>query len=407
MRYGLLGRRLGHSLSPLIHGYLAPYSYELFEREEGELEAFFRDDSIRAFNVTIPYKVHAYHACDEVSETAQAIGSVNTVVRHADGTLFGDNTDVFGFSFMAKCAGADFKGKKVLILGSGGASRTVQYVCKTAGAREVLVVSRNGSVNYENVFEHADAELLVNTTPVGMYPNNGASPLDLTGFPNLECVLDLIYNPMKTALLLQAEAHGIPNANGLSMLVAQALRSAERFLGTAIDETKIGEIERVVTLSRRNIVLIGMPGCGKTTVAAALAKRLDRPAVDTDALVEATDGRRIPEIFAAEGEASFRGKETAAARQLGKELGQVIATGGGCMMKQENRDALRQNGFVVWLRRPLEKLARDGRPLSADSAALKTMYSQRKGVYKAAADVTVDVDDSIQTTVERVISCVC
>ncbi|MBQ5970738.1 MAG: AAA family ATPase [Clostridia bacterium] len=407
MRTGLLGRKLAHSLSPLIHGYLAPYRYELFEREEAELPAFFADESIRAFNVTIPYKVHAFHACDELSDTAKAIGSVNTVVRRADGTLFGDNTDAFGFSYMAKQAGAEFKNKKVLILGSGGASRTVQVVTKAAGACEVIVVSRSGNVNYNNVFDHADAQILVNTTPVGMYPKCGVSPLDLTPFRSLECVLDLIYNPLKTALLLQAEALGIPYANGLSMLAAQALRSAERFLDTIIDETKIGEIERAVTMGRRNIVLIGMPGCGKSTVAAALAKRLDRPAVDTDVLVEATDGRSIPAIFAEDGEAAFRNKETAAARQLGAELGQVIATGGGCMMRAENRDALRQNGFVVWLRRPLEQLARNGRPLSVDAAALKAMYSQRKGVYEAASDVIVDVDDSIETTVERVISCVC
>lgn len=407
MRYGLLGRSLSHSLSPLIHSYFAPYRYELFEREESELPAFFADTSICAFNVTIPYKVHAFHACDALSETAKMIGSVNTVVRRADGTLYGDNTDAFGFLYMAKRAGVDFKGKKVLVLGSGGASRMVQAVCRMEKAGEVIVVSRSGSVNYENVTRHVDAQVLVNTTPVGMYPHNGSSPLDLSCFKKLECVLDLIYNPMKTALLLQAEERGIPFENGLSMLVAQALRSAERFLDTMMDDKRIDEVIDAVTKDRRNIVLVGMPGCGKSTVAAALAKRLGRVAADTDALVEQTAGHTIPEIFASEGEAAFRDKETAAAQTLGAKLGQIIATGGGCLMRKENRDALRQNGFLVWLRRPVEKLARAGRPLSTDLDALNDMYSHRKGVYEAAADAVVDVDDAIETTVERVISCVC
>ena len=240
--YGLLGRKLSHSLSPQIHALFGSYPYELFCREPEELDEFFSDRTLKAYNVTIPYKVDAYNHCDELSPTAKKIGSVNTVVRKADGTLYGDNTDYFGFDYMSESCGADYKNKKVLVLGSGGASLTVCTVAKDCGAREIIVVSRSGENNYENIHNHYDADIIVNTTPVGMFPNNGERLLDLTKFTNLSNVLDLIYNPCKTALLLDAEELGIPCANGLTMLVAQGLRAAEQFPDITLGDVKIENV---------------------------------------------------------------------------------------------------------------------------------------------------------------------
>ena len=405
-RFGLLGRKLSHSLSPQIHALFGDYSYELFEREPDELDAFFADTSLTGFNVTIPYKLEALRRCDALSETAQRIGAVNTVIRRADGTLFGDNTDAFGFSFMAAQCGVSFEGKKVLILGTGGASRTVQTAAADGGAKEIVLISRSGENNYQNLSCHADADVLVNTTPVGMFPNNLEAPLDLTLFQNRPAVLDLIYNPRRTALLLQAQALGLPNANGMAMLVAQGKRSAELFLGQPLDDSIISRATKTMLQNQSNLVLIGMPGCGKSTVAALLGKRLGRTVLDTDAEVEAQAGKSIPQIFAEQGEAAFRNAETAACEALGKQLGAVIATGGGAILRKRNRDALRQNGVIVYLRRSIDTLARDGRPLSKDRAALQAIYHERKDIYESFADFTVDVDDDANETAERILSCI-
>lgn len=406
LRFGLLGRKLSHSLSPQIHALFGDYRYDLFEREPEELDAFFADRSLAGFNVTIPYKVEAMQRCDVLSETAKHIGAVNTVIRRPDGTLFGDNTDCFGFLFMAQRSGVSFSGKKVLILGSGGASRTVQTAVTDEGAKEVVVVSRSGENNYENISCHADADVIVNTTPVGMFPNNLESPVDLSLFKNRPAVLDLIYNPRRTALLLQAETLGLPNGNGMTMLVAQGKRSAEQFLASPLDDRIIDRVTAQMLLQQTNLVLIGMPGCGKSTVAALLGEKLNRPVFDTDATVETAKGKTIPQIFAESGEAAFREAETAACGALGKQLGAIIATGGGAVLRERNRDALRQNGTVIYLRRNITELARDGRPLSKDRAAVEALFEQRKEIYERFADFTVDVDNNAQITTERVISCI-
>ena len=406
MQFGLLGRSLAHSLSPEIHAFFGSYPYALYCREENELPAFFADRSIDGFNVTIPYKFAAFRACDTLSEKAKRIGAVNTVLRLKDGTLYGDNTDWFGFSYLAKRCGVSFAKKKVVVLGSGGASQTVQVVAKDQGADAVVVISRKGEDNYENLSRHFDAEILVNATPVGMYPNNLQSPVSLDGFDRLEAVLDLIYNPMETALLRQAKEKGVVYGNGLAMLVAQALPAARLFTGEdlpdSLIETTIAAIER----ERRNLILIGMPGCGKSTVGNLLSQATGKAFFDTDAMVEVTAGTTIPTIFASKGETAFRDMETEAVKEAGKQLAAVIATGGGSVLREENRAALQQNGVVIYLKKDLSSLARDGRPLSKDAAAVHALFEKRKPIYETFADYVVDVDDDPQITTERVIACI-
>lgn len=404
--YGLLGRTLSHSLSPQIHAHFYSQPYELFCREPEELDAFFADKSLKAYNVTIPYKVEAYNRCDRLSDTAKKIGSVNTVIRLEDGTLYGDNTDYFGFSYMSASCGADYNGKKVLVLGSGGASLTVYAVAEDCGAREIIVVSRNGENNYQNLSLHYDADIIVNTTPVGMYPHNGERLIDITKFTRLQCVLDLIYNPCKTQLLLDAEELVIPHANGLTMLVAQALRSAEQFIGKKLGDETIERVYNAVLSEQKNIVLIGMPGCGKSTVGKLLCEKLGREVLDTDSEIVKADGRTIPEIFSAEGEGFFRQLETQVVKNVGKQLGKIVATGGGAVMKKENRDALKQNGTVIYLKKDLSLLSLDGRPLSKDEDAVRKIYEARKDTYEAFADYTVEVSDDADITAERVIKCI-
>ena len=406
MQFGLLGRSLAHSLSPEIHAFFGSYPYALYCREENELPAFFADRSIDGFNVTIPYKLAAFRACNTLSENAKRIGAVNTVLRQKDGTLFGDNTDWFGFSYLAKRCGVSFIGKKVVVLGSGGASRTVQVVAKDQGAREVVVISRSGKDNYENLSRHFDADVLVNATPVGMYPRNLQSPVLLDGFNLLEAVLDLIYNPMETALLRQAKERGVRCGNGLAMLVAQALPAARLFTGEDLPDSLIETTIAAIEQQRRNLILIGMPGCGKTTVGKLLSKATGKGFFDTDAMVEASTGTTIPAIFATQGETAFRDLETEAVKEAGKRLSAVIATGGGSILREENRAALQQNGVVIYLRKDLNQLARDGRPLSKDAEAVRALYEERKPIYESFADYIVDVDDDPQITTERVIACI-
>lgn len=403
--YGLLGRKLSHSLSPQIHSLFGDYPYELFCREPDELDSFFADKKINAFNVTIPYKVEAYNRCDVLSETAQKIGSVNTVVRRADGTLYGDNTDYFGFSEMAKRYGADFKGKKVVILGSGGASRTVRCVAEDNGAAEVVTVSRSGENNYENISMHSDADILVNTTPVGMFPENGRSPVDLKLFKKLSCVLDLIYNPAKTQLLLDADEMKIPNGNGLYMLVAQGLRSAEIFFGKKFDAALIDSAYKKIKTENANIILIGMPGCGKSTAGKILAEKTGKKFIDSDGEIEKKNGRKISEIFSENGEDFFRKTETEIIKEIGKNFGCIIATGGGSVLKKENRDALIQNGITVYLKKETSLLSLDGRPLSKDGNTVEKLFIERKAIYEAFAGFSVEVSEDPETTAERVMEC--
>lgn len=401
LKCGLLGEKLGHSYSPQIHSMLADYEYKLFEKSPEELEDFLKSGEFDGLNVTIPYKKSVMPYCAELSPTAAQIGSVNTIVRRSDGSLYGDNTDAFGFENLIVHNGIEVKGKKALVLGTGGASVTAQAVLKNLGASEVVVISRNGEDNYENIAKHADAEIIANTTPVGMYPNNGKAAVDLTQFPKLSGVLDVVYNPARTALLLQAEKLCIPCAGGLYMLVSQAKRSCELFTGKSIPDSEIDRIERVLSHQMQNIVIIGMPGSGKTAVSTMLAERLGRKIFDTDTIVSEKAGMTIPEIFAAQGEAGFRKLETEATAEVGKLSGNIISTGGGVVTVADNYELLHQNGVIVWIERDTNKLARDGRPISL-SSDLNELYAARLPLYEHFADIKADNNGDINDTVNAI-----
>ena len=397
---GLLGETLGHSYSPMIHHELASYEYRLFEVPKAQLDGFLTSGGWDGLNVTIPYKKAVVPYCTELSEAAERLQSVNTIVRRRDGTLYGDNTDLYGFLYMVRRSGIDPAGKKALVLGSGGASVTVKAALEQLGAH-VTVISRSGPDNYENLDRHADARIIANTTPVGMYPRNGAAAVDLRQFPDCEGVLDIVYNPARTALLLQAEQLCIPHAGGLSMLVAQAKRSSEQFSGAVIDDSALERVERTVNSHLRNIILIGMPGSGKSTVAAALGKALGREVVEADALIAEKAGMSIPEVFAQSGEEGFRALETAVLSEQGKRSGIILSTGGGCVTRPENYPLLHQNGTIFCLTRSLSKLPTDGRPIS-QSTDLAQLYARRKPLYEQFADVTVSNDGPLESTLNTI-----
>lgn len=398
MEYGLIGEKLVHSYSPQIHALLADYDYILCPLPKEQLHTFMTDASFKGINVTIPYKKDVVPYCSALSEDAKEIGCVNTIVKRPDGTLFGHNTDIAGFINMLQHAGIEAAGKKTVILGSGGTSLTASIALKRLKAKEVVVISRSGENNYAALYEkHRDAQLLVNTTPVGMYPGNGQSPADLSRLPHLESVADVIYNPEKTALILQAEMLGLKTVSGLYMLVSQARKASEMFTGQSIPEEKDAAITAVIKQQTLNLVLIGMPGCGKTTIGQALAEKMNRPLVDTDRLIEEKAGKTIPQIFAQDGEDYFRSLETQVLREACAMQGCVITTGGGAVLKEENRLAMCQNGRVCLIQRPLELLARDGRPLSQGDHAIENLWNQRKALYELAADYVIENNDTVAT----------
>lgn len=391
MKCGLLGRKLGHSYSPQIHASLGDYPYFLFEKEPGEIENFLKSSDFTGINVTIPYKKTVIPYLDELTPVAKKMGAVNTIVRRPDGSLLGHNTDYFGFLSLVKHSGIQVAGKKALVLGSGGASNTAVQALLALGAVPI-VISRSGENNYENLHLHTDASVIVNTTPVGMYPKNGASPVDLGQFHQLEGVLDVIYNPAKTKLLLDAETRGIPTENGLWMLVAQAKEAAEYFTGSPISDEKIAIIHKKLSVQMKNIALIGMPGCGKTTVGRQLAQKLGRKFVDLDDEVVKLAGMSIPDIFAREGEAGFRMWETKVLEAFSKESALILATGGGCVTREENYPLLRQNSVVCWLKRDISCLPTDGRPLS-QAGKLEEMYRVRRPLYEKFSDFCMQSDE--------------
>ena len=402
LRCGLLGEHLGHSYSPRIHALLGGYSYELFEVRPEDLESFLKSAAFDCLNVTIPYKQAVLHYCAALSEAAQHIGSVNTILRRSDGSLYGDNTDGEGFRWLLERSGGIRPGATALVLGRGGASLTVQAVLRSFGA-EVVVLSRSGPCGYDSLPQHRDAVLIVNATPVGMYPGNGQRLIDLDLLPNCRCVLDLIYNPARTRLLLDAEARGIPCEGGLPMLVCQAKCAAECFTGRAIPDSRCEEILCQLQSETENIILVGMPGCGKTTLGRALAEALGRPFFDADEEIVKVIGCDIPTYFAREGEAAFRRAETAVLAELGKLSGAVIATGGGCVTRPENYPLLHQNGRIVWLQRVLSALPRAGRPIS-EATDLQELYAQRRDSYEAFADLAVGNNGEIDIVLAAIIS---
>lgn len=399
--FGLLGRKLGHSWSVPIHTALGCQGYRLIELEPEELEGFLRQPNIGGLNVTIPYKRDVMPFCDVIDPMAQAIGSVNTLTRRADGKLYAFNTDAAGFCWMAERAGISFTGKKAVVLGSGGASLTAVACAKKLGAREVVVISRSGENNYGNLARHADTDIVVNTTPVGMYPNTGVAAVDLTFFPRCSGVLDVVYNPRRTALLLQAEALGIPCSDGLPMLVAQAKAAEEHFFEKPIPDS---ENERILALLRQectNIVLIGMPGCGKTTVGQALAELTGREAIDIDRRIVERAGCSIPEIFAQGGETAFRTLEREETAEAGKLSGKIILTGGGVIKDARNYGPLHQNGRIYHLIRDLDILPTDGRPLS-QTTDLSAMWAERAPLYARFRDAEIENNGSVRETAQAI-----
>lgn len=400
MQCGLLGRKLGHSYSPQIHGQLASYDYSLFEKEPEELEGFLKNGNFAGLNVTIPYKKDVIPFLDQLSPVARRLGAVNTIVRRGDGSLVGHNTDYFGFRYLVQQSGLDVRGKKVLVLGSGGASNTAVAALQELGAR-VVIISRSGENNYGNLHLHANASVIVNTTPVGMYPNTGVSPIDLGCFPQLEGVLDVVYNPARTQILLDAENRGLVAMNGLWMLVAQAKESAEWFSGETIPDSRIVQIHAALQAQMENIILVGMPGCGKTTIGRLLARETGKQFVDADEALEARVGRKITDIIPTDGEAAFRCLETETLAELGKQSGFVIATGGGCVTQERNYPLLHQNGTILWLTRALDKLPIEGRPLS-QTGKLQQMLATRQPMYRRFADAVIENDGTVEETLAQI-----
>ena len=388
MEYGLIGAKLGHSHSPRIHGAFFNYNYILRELTAEELPGFLERRDFKGLNVTIPYKQAVIPFCSALGETARRIGSVNTLVVRPDGSLYGDNTDHYGMCYAIRRAGIDLAGQHVLVLGSGGTSLTARAAAADLGAARITVVSRRGPVDYTNVYDLQDAGAVINTTPLGMFPNNGTSPLDLSRFPRLTGVVDVVYNPLRTALLLQAEKLGIPHANGLDMLVAQAKLAGELFTGQKISDVRLDAVCREMTAQLTNIILIGMPGSGKSTVGRAVAEKLGRQFYDADAV---------------EGEAAFRNLEHAALSDLCRQSGVVIATGGGAVCFARNLPLLWENGRVYCLRRPVDLLPTAGRPLSTSRLRLEEMERERAPFYRRAAHCTVDNGGPLEQTVTEIL----
>ena len=396
MKYGLIGEHLTHSYSCEIHAQIADYEYELHELAPSELGGFLTKREFNAINVTIPYKQDVIPYLDGISDTAKRIGAVNTIVNRG-GKLYGDNTDFAGMLALAKHIGVDMKGKKVLILGTGGASKTGHALAEYMGAESVYYVSRsgkNGSITYEQaVSEHSDAQVIINATPVGMFPKQGGRPIDISVFPKLEGVLDAIYNPLRTNLILDAQERGIPAEGGLYMLSAQAVHAAAVFQDIPLDESLVYKAFKSVKNDKQNIVLIGMPSSGKTTVGRILAEKCGKELADTDEYIVKKIGMPIADFFAKHGEAEFRKIEKETVAGLASTGGKIIATGGGAVLDAENVRALKQNGVLVFLdRRPENLIATDDRPLSSRRSALEKLYAERYDIYCAAAEVHIDAN---------------
>ena len=407
MTYGCIGRRLPHSFSKEIHQKLGPENYDLIELEPEDVEPFLQKKDFKAINVTIPYKETVIPYLTYISETAAAIGAVNTVVNHG-GELYGFNTDCAGLTALIQRNVDDLTGKKALVLGTGGTAKTAVYTLKTLGAAEVYKVSRNpkgeGVVSYEDAKSlHADAFLIVNATPVGMFPKIDESPLDLARFASLGAAIDAVYNPLRTRFVLEAHRLGLRAEGGLYMLVEQAVRAYELFHLTTLPQGTTERVYKEILANKENVVLVGMPGCGKSAIARLLAGRTGREALDTDKLVFLNEGRRPADVIREDGEKAFRDFETEAVREVSSRSGVVIATGGGAVLREENVRLLKMNGRIYFRDRPIDCIRpTPTRPLSADPEALKKRYEERLPLYIAAADETVDTGDDLQAAVDEI-----
>lgn len=406
MEYGLIGEKLGHSFSKTVHNLIGGYNYELKEIAKEELESFIKAKTFKGINVTIPYKEAVIPYLDSIDESAKKIGAVNTVVNK-DGKLFGYNTDFYGLKALIEKSNIEIKDKKVLILGSGGTSKTAFAVAKEMGAKEILIVSRNladGLITYEQAYKnHSDAEVIINTTPVGMYSKIGIKPIEIDSFGNLCGVIDVVYNPLNSALVTEAKLKGIKATGGLYMLISQAVFAAEKFLDIVILKTQTDRIYTEILNDKRNIVLIGMPSSGKSTVGKELAKKMGKDFFDSDNEIEKIINMDIPQFFKEYGEKQFREIESMVIANLSLKQSSVIATGGGAVLNSRNIDLLKENGFVVFLDRSIENLiATDDRPLASSKEMLQKRYDERYEIYCESADFKIDANGTVEQNVNKV-----
>ena len=407
MDYGLIGEKLGHSYSKLIHEKFGFYTYELKEIPRDELDAFMRAKDFKGINVTIPYKQDVIKYLDYVDDKASTIGAVNTVVNK-DGKLYGYNSDYFGLKTLLDCNEFDLKNKKVLILGTGGTSKTAYAVCEDSGASFLCKVSRSakdGALSYEDVYEkHSDASYIVNTTPAGMYPNLDGMSVDLRRFTNLEGVADVIYNPLRTRLIEEAEELEIKNCSGLRMLVYQAVAACEFFIGKKPDDNVSESIITELVNENENIVLTGMPGSGKSTIGKELSASLKKEFIDTDALIVEREKREISDIFATDGEAYFRNVEKEVIKEVSLRKNVIISTGGGCILNPENIKNLKANGRIFFLdRKPEDLVPTDDRPLANEKSKIMKLYEDRLPIYQRTADYIINGEVGISQTVQDII----
>ena len=398
---GILGEHLSHSFSPFIHSYLCDYSYDIYEVAPDDLESFMKNNDLDAWNVTIPYKKAVIPFLDYISPEAEVIGAVNLIIKK-DGKLYGYNTDYFGFEYMLESSGVDIKGKKVVLFGTGGASVALRAVLEDKKAGSIVSIGIEDNTR-EFVSLHSDASVIVNATPVGMYPNNRKAVTDISLFDSLEAVLDIVYNPMHTEIMLNAEEKGITAIGGLSMLVAQAVKGAEIFTGEKFDKDTTEKVISKIALSTQNIILIGMPSSGKSSVGNFLASKLERPFFDADEEFEKMHGITPATAITSFGEDKFRLMEEEVIASLGKMSGSVIATGGGAVTRKENYPSLHQNGIIIFIERDIDKLSTEGRPLSK-AGALQELYERRKDAYFGFADIVTDNNSSFEITVDKIIS---
>lgn len=402
MRCGLVGENLSHSYSKLIHSKLGNYEYELCSVRPDELESFVKSKNFTGLNVTMPYKKTVMKYCNELDSTAQKTGSVNTLA-FKNGTLKGYNTDYFGLDYALNRSGVNIKNKKVIVLGNGGVSATVQVLARDLGAKEVLICSSRSNFNYKNIYDRSDAEIIINATPVGMYPHSEKKLVDLTKFKNLSGFADLIYNPFYTGHMLDAKNMGVPVCGGLAMLVAQAKASSEIFMNVKLENSLIEKIINEIYFKKANIVLIGMPGSGKTTIAKILAEKVGKKFIDSDFEIEKLYGFSVPEIFKIKGENEFRKAENEILKKICQETGIVFSTGGGAVLAKNSYKIIKQNAEIYWIKRDLSLLEMSGRPLSKNKEEIEKIYEKRKPIYEKFCDKIIQNNNMAENAAQSIL----
>lgn len=407
MRYGLLGEKLGHSFSKEIHNSIGEYSYDLLEVSRERLREFIESKTFSGLNVTIPYKETVIPYLDGIDDAAKAIGAVNTIVNRG-GRLYGYNTDFYGMEMLFSHAKIDPTDKVVAILGSGGTSKTAEAVVKHLGARKTIKVSRgekDGTIGYDELYDRCDeVDIIVNTTPLGMFPDTNGCAIDISRFNSLTGVIDAVYNPLRTRLIIEAEKRGIRAEGGLYMLVAQAVRASEIFTNTKYEERTTEKVYRRILREKENIVLIGMPASGKSTIGRILEKKLGKKVFDSDKIIEKNAKKSIPDIFRNEGEAAFRDMEADVIRTLSDKCGIIISTGGGSILRKDSVDNLKKNGRLYFIDRPLSQLIpTSSRPLASTAEAIEKRFNERYGIYSSVADVRIDANGSAPMAADKII----